>query len=155
MTQFCTFWTGGHLYGVDIRLVKEINGETAFTPLPHASPKIRGYVNIRGQIHLVLDLRTILGYEGGAAAPGAKLVLFKPAVGEAFGVLVDKVEDIVTAEDSQIEPKLEAGGEKGIAALATATCVLPDRIVTVIDPHALLGQVDNTKNTGKSHIFSS
>ena len=153
MIQYCTFWTGGHLYGVDIRFVKEINGETAFTPLPHASPKIRGYVNIRGQIHLILDLRTILGYEGAAGGADAKLVLFKPAVGEAFGVLVDKVEDIVTAEDGQIEPKLEAADEKGVAAVAVATCVLADRIVTVIDPHALLGQVGNVKNAGESHNF--
>ena len=57
MLRYCTFRLSGRLYGVDIEDVKEINTEVNFTPIFHASREIKGYINIRGQIYLLLDLR--------------------------------------------------------------------------------------------------
>ncbi|MDH5637536.1 MAG: chemotaxis protein CheW, partial [Nitrospinota bacterium] len=61
--QLSTFRLNDRLFGVDIQDVKEINTEVTFTQIFHASKEVRGYVNIRGQIHLVLDLRILLGFE--------------------------------------------------------------------------------------------
>lgn len=126
--QFCTFRLGDRLCGVDILEVREVNRETTFTPVPHAPPEVRGFVNLRGHIHLVLDLRRLLGLEAAVVGPDSRLVIFKPQVGEAFGVLVDAIADIVEVPADAIEhwqgdvpeATLRSGGEliAGVARLA-------------------------------------
>jgi len=101
--QFCTFRLGRHLCGVDIRGVKEVNTHTAFTRVPHAPSAVCGYVNLRGQIYLAVDLRNLLGLDSAPVTPDSRLIIFKPALGEAFGGLVDRVGDIVTLGPDAIE----------------------------------------------------
>ena len=136
---FCTFGLAEYLFGVNVLDVKEVNPETAFTPIPHAPPEVRGYVNLRGQIHLVLDLRLLLGLERAEATSESLLVIFKPAVGDAFGVVVDRIGDIVPVEADQVEdwrasakgpaaegPRLRHAGDliAGIAKLAGELLIL-------------------------------
>ncbi len=101
--QFCTFWLSERLFGVNILDVKEINPEVAVTPIFHAPEEVRGYVNIRGQIHLVLDLRLLLGFEKGTITRSSRIILFKPTAGQAFGVLVDQIDDVKEVEEHLIE----------------------------------------------------
>ena len=64
---------------------------TAFTPVAHTPDEVLGLVNIRGHIYLALDLHRLLGLPTAAVTGGSRLVLFKPAVGNAFGVMVDAI----------------------------------------------------------------
>ena len=89
--QFCTLWVSGKLFGFDILDVKEVNLETDFTPISHSPAEVKGYVNVRGQIYLILDLRVLLGLDPAEIQRESRLVLFKPSIGESIGVLVDKV----------------------------------------------------------------
>lgn len=106
--QFCTFWLSHRLFGVDIIDVKEISHEMTFTPIHHAPKEVKGYVNIRGQIHLVIDLRTLLGLEENVINDNNCVILFKQTVGEPFGVLVDNIGDIVKVSNDQIESRLKS-----------------------------------------------
>jgi purine-binding chemotaxis protein CheW len=106
--QFCTFELAGRLYGVDILDVKEISPQTCFTPIFHAPAVVKGYVNIRGMIHLVVNLRGLLGLEDVPKTGQTKLVIFKPTVGEAFGVLVDRIGDVVEVMEDEIEDRRQA-----------------------------------------------
>ncbi len=103
--QFCTFLIAGRLFGVDILHVKEINRELAFTPVFHAPDEVKGYVNIRGQIHLVLDLRMILGFKPKESDTDSCVLLFKHEIAEPFGVLVDKIGDVVNVSNGEIEDR--------------------------------------------------
>jgi purine-binding chemotaxis protein CheW len=148
---FCTFGLAGQLFGVNVKDVKEVSTETGFTPVPHAPPEVRGYVNLRGQIHLVLDLRVLLGMGRAEATPDSRLVLFKPAVGDAFGVLVDHVGDIVQLAAGQLEPvppadaapagegtpRLVRGGEF-IVGLGK----LPGELLILLEPRRFLEAVE-------------
>ena len=58
---FCSFRVEGKLYGVDILDVKEVTTEMMYTRIAHAPDEVLGLVNIRGHIHLALDLRRLLG----------------------------------------------------------------------------------------------
>src|SRR5262245_30115467 len=91
LASVCTFYLDSNLYGVDIRLVKEVSPLPPLTWIPHAPAEVRGYVNLRGLIHLVLDLQRLLGMAGTALGPETRLVLFKPVLGDPFGVLVDRI----------------------------------------------------------------
>ncbi|MDH5477189.1 MAG: chemotaxis protein CheW [Nitrospinota bacterium] len=101
--QLCTFRLNNRLFGVDIQDVKEINTEVGFTRIFHAPREVRGYVNIRGQIHLVLDLRTLLGFAQKDPDHESRVVIFKQNIGEPFGALVDKIGDIVEVGSEDIE----------------------------------------------------
>ena len=103
--QMCTFRMANRLFGVNILDVKEVNENTNVTPIYHAPSDICGYINIRGQILLVVNLRETFGFDQGhkmGVGSASKVVVFKHSVDEPFGILVDEVCDVVSVEQSRI-----------------------------------------------------
>jgi chemotaxis signal transduction protein len=143
--QFCTFWISGRRFGVDILDVKEINSQLGFTPIFHAPREVRGYVNIRGEIYLILDLRLILGFEGKEVDRFSKLILFDSEAGEAFGVLVDTIGDIVTVNEEEIENRRvddlgppDEGTDRRRLDLGGDVCKLADELLVIVKSKSLL-----------------
>jgi purine-binding chemotaxis protein CheW len=150
--HFCTFRLANRLFGFDILTVKEVNTQTILTPVPHAPAVVRGYVNLRGNVALVLDMRLLLGFEPGAVTADSRLVMLKPSVGESFGVLVDQIGDIVTlpAEAMESRPREERSkGETSLVAQHACELVqgvgkLEAELLIILDPHRLLEVVAET-----------
>jgi chemotaxis signal transduction protein len=147
--QFCSFRVGGRLFGVNILDVKEVNTETGFTPIFHAPEEVRGYVNIRGQIHLILDLRMVMGFETRPVDEESRLVLFKPCVGDALGILVDRIGDVVTVDKIQIEDRRQAdkgspeGKDRRASDVGAGVCKLDNEIMVILNPRSLAKCVEN------------
>ena len=145
--QFCTFRIHGRLYGIDIQDVKEINPGVDFTPIFHAPESVKGYINIRGQIYLLLNLRRILGFEDQAMDKDNRVVLFKQTVGEFFGIQVDHIADIMTVEAGQIENRrkqdqvLSEGDERRGADIADGICRLKQELLVIINARNLLNTI--------------
>lgn len=146
--QFATFHLGTRLFGVDILDVKEITPETSLTNIFHAAPEVKGYVNIRGQVHLVLDLRTLLGLDQHEVDKKSRVVLFKSDVGDDFGVLVDQISDIVTVDDHAIEDRRHNEGElldkadRRVADLGLGVCKLDSGLLVLLNSHRFLQGVE-------------
>jgi len=143
--QFCTFWISGRHFGVDILDVKEINSEVHFTPIFHAPKEVKGYVNIRGEIYLILDLALILGFKSKGLGESSRIVLFDAEAGEAFGVIVDSIGDIVTVDGEQIENRRaedmgppEEGSERRKLDLGGSVCKLEDGLLVIVKSTHLL-----------------
>lgn len=140
MRQFCTFKIGKRLFGAAVTDVKEIHPVAPFTPVFHARAAIKGFVNIRGQIHLVIDLRVLLGFEEKDTDDLSQIVLFKPHVGESFGVLVDSIGDVAEADEAQIEEsgkvdqKLKEKGIKNFSDLVKGICKLEEELLVILNP---------------------
>ena len=150
--QFCTFWLSGHLFGIDIADVKEINSECSFTPIYHAPKEVKGYVNIRGQIHLILGLRLLLGFENVESNKSNRLVLMKSSVAKAFGVLVDRIGDVVEVNEKDIEKQVD--GEQDILSnerkldnkdLLASVCKLENNLLVILNARELLNTVERIK----------
>ncbi|MDR1726789.1 MAG: chemotaxis protein CheW [Acidobacteriota bacterium] len=110
--QMCTFRMANRLFGVDILDVKEVNENVNITPIYHASPDICGYINIRGQILLVVNLWETFGFDQkDNASQAGKIVVFKSSVDEPFGILVDEVCDVVSVDPKRIVDRRAAGGD--------------------------------------------
>lgn len=146
-SQLCTFYVAGRLFGVDILDVKEINAETDYTPVFHAPREVRGYVNIRGQIHLVLDLCALLGLPSTdrSSTEQQRLVLFKQTVGDSFAVQVDAIGDIRNIAAEQFEPvqsglNIDAG--EGTKALMKGVCRLEKGVMVVLDARKFLAALN-------------
>lgn len=138
--HFVSCWIGGRLHGIDILEIREINSEKGFTPIFHAPPQVRGYVNIRGQIHLVIDPRIPLGLPEATPGPVGKgrqqLLIFKPHVAETFALLVDRVGDIIEVPADHIEPP-EASAA-GASTLSAGVCKLDGQLMELLEPRGFL-----------------
>lgn len=157
MLQFATFRVGGRLCGVDILQVREINTEMRFTPVYHTPDYVRGLVNIRGSIYLILDIRVLFHEPPVEITPASRLILFKTEVGENFGILVDTVGDIVAAHDMQIEDrrrahKLDAAGLTADLAdeVIASICKLDGELLLILKPDALLQELAGREAGGDS-----
>jgi purine-binding chemotaxis protein CheW len=145
--HYCTFRMGGRLFGFDIRAVKEVNTQTRCTPVAHAPREVCGYVNLRGNIFLVLDLRQLIGMDRIQITPDSRLLIFKSTVGESFGVLVDSIEDIVTLQSGQLDnwrPEFEDTTNSIRAGeLIAGIGKLPQELLIVLKPEQLLRMVSS------------
>jgi purine-binding chemotaxis protein CheW len=145
--MFCTFRVDDRLFGVDILDVKEVTAETTFTRVAHAPDEVLGLVNIRGHIYLALDLRRLLGMAATVVTGDSRLVLFKPSVGHAFGVVVDEISDIRTVDAGRTEPFARADRESaavgaGRADLIDSVCHLDGELLVVLDPRRFLAVIE-------------
>lgn len=77
--SYTTFELAGGLFGAATDTVKEITVVPPLTPVPHAPAAVRGYVNLRGHIVLVVDVNCLLRRGPAALGPDSRLVVFKPA----------------------------------------------------------------------------
>jgi purine-binding chemotaxis protein CheW len=145
--MFCTFRVDGRLFGVDILDVKEVTAETAHTRVAHAPDEVLGLVNIRGHIYLALDLRRLLGPSAAVVTGESRLVLFKPSVGNAFGVVVDAIGDIRTVDAGRTQSfaradREAAAADAGRADLIDCVCELDSELLVVLNPRRFLAVIE-------------
>ena len=129
--QFATFYVGHMLLGVDIRVVQEINRQSEITQVPHAPEYVRGVINLRGDVATVVDLRTILGLPKSDSSRQTRNLIVHHR-GEAIGLLVDRISDILTIDEDQISPPpTNVDGVDG--RLMSGVCTLDSAIVVLLD----------------------
>ncbi len=149
--QFCTFRIARRLFGVEITDVKEIHPPVKFMPVFHATEEVKGFVNIRGQIHLVIDLRILLGFESKEISELSQILLFKPHVGESFGVLVDSIGDVAEVDETQVEglgktdQKVEDKTIQSFSDLVKGVCKLKQDLLVVLNSSVLLKRIEENQ----------
>ncbi|MBF0542912.1 MAG: chemotaxis protein CheW [Candidatus Riflebacteria bacterium] len=134
----CSFRIADRLFGFDIRLVKEIITEFQITPVFHAPEPVKGFMNLRGQIHLILDLRMVLGFERKLGFQPKFIIIFKPSVSEPFGVLVEKIEDIVEISDEMVE---RSSFTRSPDDRILGVCKLSSGLLILLNPLSILKEV--------------
>lgn len=101
--QYATFYVGNMLLGIDIRQVQEINRQLEVTAVPHAPNYVRGVINLRGDVATVIDLPTVLGLPRAEITRESRNLIIN-SNGESIGCLVDRISDILTLRNDQINP---------------------------------------------------
>jgi len=101
--ELTVFSVGDLLCAMENTKVREISGLRPVTPVHHAAPHVSGVVNLRGQIMTVIDLGVRLGL--GPVPQDRKTRILVVHTGEEdVGLLVDGVEDVLTAATKDMEP---------------------------------------------------
>lgn len=59
--QFLTVRLNGQLFGISVLRVRDVLKPLPITRIPLATPQIKGYMNLRGRIVTVIDVRMRLG----------------------------------------------------------------------------------------------
>jgi len=119
------FTLGGERYAVEVKAVLQVVDAASLWPLPAAPPWLLGAVLARTRVVPVLDLRALLGLEGGGLSDLSKIVVLEDE-GDLFGLAVEEL----TGQLDLDRDSLASAGEGPFSFLA------PDRLA-VLDPSRL------------------
>lgn len=111
----------------DLKSVREIRGWTETTMLPHAQPYVKGVINLRGSVVPVVDLSARLGL--GDTDPGPRHVIIIAVIGaQTVGLLADVVSDILTVDQSDMQPVPDIVGE-AVRTYISGVLVIDGRMI--------------------------
>lgn len=132
ITQLCTFWVDGLLFGVDVGQVQELLRFQQTTVVPRAPRAVRGLINLRGQIVTTVDLRSRLALPAQEGAERPMNVVVRSR-GEVVSLLVDDIGDVVDPGSVVLEPA-PANLPAMLRGVLLGVLSLPDSILLVLDP---------------------
>ncbi len=127
---------GEQEFAMNIRSIREIRGWIASTHLPYAPAFIKGMVNLRGTVLVVVDLAVRLGLPAREPGPGSVVVVVE-AGDKVAGLLVDAVCDIITVTDDMHQPIPETGAAAPKEFLE-GLVMRENRIISIISMPALM-----------------
>lgn len=123
-------------YSVDIMSVREIRSWTRATPLPHAPAHVRGVINLRGTVLPVIDLSTRLGMPA-VQGDARNVIIVVQVGGQAAGLLVDAVSDILALPRSELQPPPDLAADTEHSFVQALT-IVDGRMIRVLDLEAVL-----------------
>ncbi len=104
--KYLTFALGKEEYGLEILKVREIIGWMDITALPRTPPYVKGVVNLRGQVIVVIDLRAKFAMEPAGKTDQTCIIVVEIAhAGRKLstGIIVDRVSEVVEIPGGSIE----------------------------------------------------
>jgi len=104
--QLVTFSLDDEEYAVPITDLREIIKTTEITPIPNSPDFIRGILNLRGQIVVVIDLETRFGLvrdDKDSAKEGPEHIIITEIGESVFGVSVDHVSEVIRISASSVQ----------------------------------------------------
>ena len=147
-----TFTVGERRFGIDARLVGEVDRSPALAPTPGTPEIVHGLVNRRGQVVLLCDLGRRLAI-GRAQAPEPCHIIIKsrkqarrsgpaPAAGtwlpeRPVGLTVDRLDRVVRISRAAIQPVGDADGDPA-PGLVQGVAVDPSGPLVILDVGAVL-----------------
>ena len=138
-----TFTVATESYGIDIADVKEIIPVLPIVKLPETPPWIEGLVDLRGTILPVLDLRHRFKLPPLDDSPTRCIVVID-VHGQALGLLVDAVRDVVRLGQSSVLPVPPGAGTRArfLAGIVRIPEVGGHRLLMLLAPAELLSEED-------------
>lgn len=106
--QFLTFTLDGRTLAIPIDNVREIIEFSGMTEVPMMPDFVRGVINLRGAVVPVIDLQRRFGKETTSIGKRTCVVIAEVPHAEAthlLGAIVDGVNEVLTVDESRIEPK--------------------------------------------------
>ena len=104
--QILVFNINNELYGIDILKVQEILNFIQPTPIPNCPDYLKGIINLRGTIILVIDLRARFHFEEPMNPDNCVIVVV--AIGnKKYGLVVDSVSDVLTINEDDIQEDID------------------------------------------------
>ncbi|MFW6266000.1 MAG: chemotaxis protein CheW [Halanaerobiales bacterium] len=149
--QFVAFQIGEETYGINIMLVQEIIRYNEPTRVYNANPMIKGLINFRGQVIPIIDMHKKFNLKEVEYDKYTVVIVFE-ANEKTMGMIVDRVSDIVSFADEDIQivdqefaDDIKTEHLKGIAKAE-------DEIVFLLDPERVLSFEELKELEGKEEV---
>lgn len=117
-----TFHISEEEYGIGIEHIREIIKHRSVTEVPRVPSFVAGIIAVRGLVMPVIDLRQRLRMRHAGISPKSRiLIVSRPApIGETvsdeererFGLIVDRVNEVVRVHETDIEPPTVLSGKE-------------------------------------------
>jgi len=154
--QIITFYSDEKMYGVDIKLVNDINPNVDIMPVPLSDDFIRGLVNIRGQVVMIYDIGVVFAEKKSVINSASHLIILKTAPNllrcaegddyseviniledKPVGILVDMIGDVISVEESQLDTSTDIINRKEWKCIKGVYKV-NHQVIAVLDVPAVL-----------------
>jgi len=145
--QYLSFIMDAEEYAVGILSVREIRGWEPVTPIPNSPEYVKGFINLRGSVVPIIDLRQRFNLEVKEFTDITVVIILnidKTNEGkELVGIVVDAVSEVYDIKSDNIKPPPKLGGHisaqyiKGIAKIGGKNIILTD-VMSLIDADELL-----------------
>ena len=139
--QLVVFRLGEEHYAVNIEAVESIIKMQTITVVPRAPKYVDGLTNLRGDVLLVLDLRTRLGLDRAPQTPDTRIVVCNWQ-GNKVGMLVDGVSEVMPVSRAAIEPPspivVRAGDNRADNGFVRGLAKCEDRLMVLLDLERVL-----------------
>jgi purine-binding chemotaxis protein CheW len=136
MSDYVTFTTAGQLFGLPIEQVQDVFTLGNITRVPLAGREIAGVLNLRGRIVTVIDLANRLQLEAPRNAT-ARMVIGIERGAESFGILVDRMGEVLSLADGDRE-SAPINLDRVLDAAATGVFRLDEKILVALDASRML-----------------
>ncbi len=131
------FLLGDEEYALDILRIREILKLRQVTEVPRAPSFVPGIVSLRGQVIPIVDLRLRLHLPAAPLGKEARILIVRREA-EPFGLIVDKVNQVVRMRDEDVEAPPAFIGGTGSEFIAGIGRPRGDRMLILLDLEAVL-----------------
>ncbi|MGL5838606.1 MAG: chemotaxis protein CheW [Sphingorhabdus sp.] len=103
--------------------------------VPRCDPAVAGLFALRSRVLTLIDCQYKITQKRKSTIKGS-LAAIASIGGHSFGLLVDRVYDVTTVDDSALQPAVKLNRQW--ASIVSNLLVIEDRMVMVIDPERLV-----------------
>ena len=132
-----SFFIDNSLFGIDIKLIKEINRNVEYTPVPGAKEHLVGLLNMRGQVVSIFDFSKLIGIRN-VHAKRSTCIILKASQSEPnhVGFLIDRPGDVIDVGKDECEiPPANVSSFEG--EYISNVVKLKNDLLVIIDPDKL------------------
>ena len=129
--QIVVFKLGDEYFAVNTEKVQSINDIMSITKVPKAPSHIKGLINLRGSIKSLVDINLLLNI---SHSENQENIIILYVDGEEIGILVDRVEEVLSLDDKELRTLDSENSEDYIQGVIK----YEDKLLTVIDIKKLL-----------------
>lgn len=101
--QYMTFKCSDEIYGISIKYVNEIIGLSQITKVPETQDYLIGFINLRGKIIPVIDVRIRFGKEP-LEYNDRTCVIVIDVKSTVIGLIVDAIDEVAAFAENEITP---------------------------------------------------
>lgn len=134
-----TFELSGEEFGVDIMQVSEVLPVPRITRIPQAPECVKGLINLRGKILVVIDLNKRLGFSSNETDSLSRIIMVE-IKDTVIGMLVNSVKEVMRLPLSSIEPTPETIKSKINAEYLTGVGKVENRLLILLNLAKVLGE---------------
>ncbi len=137
--QLVVFTIGSEEFGVEIMNVQEIIRMTNITKIPQAPGYIRGIINLRGRIIVVINLNVIMGMESKEQDENTRIIV--ASIGDTvMGFVVDSVSEVIRLAQKNVEPAPPVIASRIGTEYVLGVGKLDNRLLILLNMDKLLGE---------------
>ncbi len=136
-TQLVTVFVGSQMFGLSILQVRDVFLVNGVTPVPLAPSAVAGLYNLRGRVMTMLSMRSMLGLGANEATGAETTAVGIEWRGESYGLLIDKVGEVVLLPASGREPN-PTNLDRRWSRLSAGVHRLDSQLLVELDLEALI-----------------